>query len=81
MKTLKIYSAEWCGPCKQLKAILPSVDLGDVNLLQIDVEAWKDEAKADNVRSVPTLIVIEDGVEIKRKTGAMSKDQLLEFVS
>lgn len=81
MKTLKIYSAEWCGPCKQLKAVLPSVDLVDVNLLQIDVEAWKDEAKSDNVRSVPTLILLEDGVEIKRKTGAMTKDQLLEFVS
>lgn len=81
MKTLKIYSAEFCNPCKQLKAILPFTDLGDVNLLQIDVEAWKDEAKADNVRSIPTLILLEDGVEIKRKTGAMSKDQLLEFVS
>lgn len=81
MKTLKIYTASYCQPCKQLKAILPSVDLVDVNLLQIDVEAWKDEAKADNVRSIPTLILLEDGVEIKRKAGAISKDQLLEFVS
>ena len=69
-----------CSPCRQLKAILPSVDLGDVNLVQIDVEAWKDEAKEVAIRSVPTLILYEDGQEVKRKTGAMTKDQLAAFV-
>ena len=44
------------------------------------VDAWKEEAKVDQVRSVPTLILLENGVEVKRATGAKTLDQLKEFI-
>lgn len=79
MKQLKIYSATWCGPCQMLKKTLSSNDL-NVPVTTVDVDAWKDEAKADQVRSVPTLILLENGVEVKRTTGAKTLDQLKEFI-
>lgn len=79
MKTLKIYSSQRCQPCQQLKKTLSANDL-NVPVTTIDVDAWKDEAKADQVRAVPTLILLENGVEIKRTSGAKTLDQLKEFI-
>lgn len=79
MKQLKIYSANWCQPCQQLKKTLSANDL-NIPVTTIDVDAWKDEAKADQVRAVPTLILLENGVEVKRTSGAKTLDQLKEFI-
>ena len=79
MKQLKIYSATWCGPCQMLKKTISANDLG-ISVTTVDVDAWKEEAKADQVRSVPTLILLENGVEVKRATGAKTLDQLKEFI-
>lgn len=79
MLTLKIYSASWCSPCQQLKKTLSANDL-NIPVTTIDVDAWKEEAKADQVRSVPTLILLENGVEVRRTSGAKTLDQLKEFI-
>lgn len=79
MKQLKIYSASWCQPCQQLKKTISANDLG-IPVTTVDVDAWKEEAKVDQVRSVPTLILLENGVEVKRATGAKTLDQLKEFI-
>lgn len=77
--TLKIYSAIWCSPCQQLKKILSNNDLG-IHTDVLDVDEVSDQAAADKVRSVPTLILLENGVEVKRATGAKTLDQLKEFI-
>lgn len=77
--TLKIYSATWCGPCQMLKKTLSSNDLGiQTNIL--DVDESSDQATVDKVRAVPTLILLENGVEVKRTSGAKTLDQLKEFI-
>lgn len=80
MLTLKIYSMKTCQPCQQLKRTLSGNDLG-ISVTTVDVDAWKDEAKADQVRSVPTLILLENGVEVKRATGYKTLDQLTAFIN
>lgn len=79
MKQLKIYSAAWCVPCQMLKKTLSDNDLG-IPTTTIDVDAWKDEVKEAGVRAVPTLILLENGVELKRTSGAKTLDQLKEFI-
>lgn len=81
MKTLYVFSAQWCNPCKQLKETLKSSDIPVDQIITIDVDDWKDVTKEHNVRSVPTSILKVDGVEVARKTGAMTPVQLKEFVS
>lgn len=80
MKVLKIYSASWCQPCQMLKKTIQNSDLG-VSILNVDIDTWKEEAKLDNVRSVPTIILQEDGVELKRTTGYKNLDQLTAFIN
>lgn len=77
--TLKIYSATWCSPCQQLKKTLSSNDLG-IQTDILDVDESSDQATVDKVRAVPTLILLENGVEVKRTSGAKTLDQLKEFI-
>ena len=79
MVTLKVYSLKTCQPCQQLKKILSANDL-NIPVTTIDVDAWKEEAKADQIRAVPTLILLENGVEVRRTSGAKTLDQLKEFI-
>lgn len=78
MKLLK-FSATWCGPCQQLAATIKDVELS-VEVLSYDVDVDLEETAKYNVRGVPTLILVtEDGEEIKRTTGAKTKEKILEF--
>ena len=80
MKKLLKFSAGWCGPCKMLSKIMEGQDIG-VQVEEIDIDENSELAAKYGIRGVPTLIVIEDGVEINRKTGMMQLQQIKEFVS
>ena len=82
MKTLEIYTAEWCAPCKQVKAVLSKIDLGpNVTVEIVDVEANKAKAIAASIRSVPTIILKDkEGTELNRRTGMMTEDGFYKFI-
>ena len=80
MKQLLKFSATWCGPCKSLSNNMKSVNLGGVELLEIDIEEQSDKATQYGIRGVPTLVLLEDGVEVKRKSGALAPNQIEEFI-
>lgn len=80
---LTVYSMLNCQPCKHLKQALSELDLGDIVLEEVDVHALGREALMKvQVKGAPTSILYDDlGVEIKRRTGSMSKEQLKLFLS
>lgn len=78
MKNLVVFSASWCSPCQQLKKKLQDIDLG-IPVSTIDIDADPTATTEYNIRSVPTLLLIDDMQVIKRKTGNMSVEQLKEF--
>jgi thioredoxin 1 len=80
MKQLLKFSASWCGPCKSLAANFKYVDLGDVELKEIDVDENTEQAQKYGIRGVPTLILLEDGVEVKRTSGVLMADKIEEFI-
>lgn len=80
MKELLKFSASWCQPCKALAGNFKYVDLGDVTLKEYDIEENSDEANKFAIRGVPTLILMKDGVEVKRTTGVLMADKIEEFI-
>lgn len=81
MKQLLKFSATWCGPCKSLANNFKYVELGDVELVNIDIEEQSDKAREYGIRGVPTMVLLEDGKEVKRKSGVLMADQIEEFIS
>jgi thiol-disulfide isomerase/thioredoxin len=60
---------------------MESTELG-VPVEVIDVDEDSERAVQYGIRGVPTLILIDDtGVEVKRKVGMMSADDLTKFAS
>lgn len=81
MKTLLKFSADYCTPCKQLTKTFGEIILEGITLEEIDIEGNLDLVKQWSIRSVPTLILLdEDGKEIKRHTGSLSATALMEFL-
>lgn len=80
MKNLVIYSASYCTPCQQLKKTLQSIDLGvPVNIIDIDEDPVS--ASENAIRGVPTLLLMQDNMVVKRKSGYMNSEQLKDFVT
>ena len=81
MKQLIKFSASWCQPCKSLAGNFKHVNLGEVELVNIDIDENFEEANKYGIRSVPTMILIEDGVEKKRTSGVLMADKIEEFIN
>ena|GEM_PF-5176226 len=74
------FYADWCGPCKLISPLLDELDK-TVDVLKINVDEQPALAREYAVSSVPALIYIRDGEIRKTAFGAMSQNELLEFVS
>ena len=81
MKLLKFY-AEWCGPCKGLTMVINNAkDKIDIPIEQYDIDNEMMMAQEYKIRSVPTLVLVDDkNQEMKRSVGLLTEEKLLEFL-
>ena len=73
--------ATWCGPCRMMAPVMEAADaeLGSaIHFTKIDVDELPDIAADFDIMSIPTIVILENGDEITRLTGAMSAE---EFIS
>jgi thioredoxin 1 len=80
MKEVLKFYADWCGPCKMLSKTLENLKDNNIPIKEIDIDEQTDLAVQYNVRSVPTMVLLENGSEIKRVVGSMSLDKVKEFL-
>lgn len=75
--------AEWCGPCRVIAPVLEEIagEQDKVDIGKLNVDEYPMPAAQNDVMSIPTLILFEDGVEKKRIVGAAPKHRLLEELS
>ena len=77
-KVVVKFGAEWCSPCKTLDPLL--VKLSEtVNVITVDVDESPELSDEFNIRAVPTVFLFEDGVQVDRKSGGMTKSSLDTF--
>ena len=75
MKQVLYFSSPWCAPCRTFKPLMESLQ-SEMSITFIDVDASPQTAQTWNVRSVPTTLVIQNGIERGRFVGAKSKDEI-----
>jgi thioredoxin 1 len=76
MITVKKFSAIWCQPCRMLAPVFNEQikpQFSGVKFEDIDVDTNPDEVVKYGVTSVPTVVLVKDGVELQRFTGVQSK--------
>ena len=81
MRELFYYTAPWCNPCQTLGPIMEDVakqiPVRKQNIDYIDPAVLQ----AANVRSVPTIILVENGQELRRFTGLRSHSQIINWLN
>ena len=81
MKNILYFTADWCNPCKKVKPIVNEL-IKDGHFFQIvDADMELELVKRFEIRSIPTFILLKDGVEIKRINGAQTKIELIDFIN
>jgi thioredoxin-like negative regulator of GroEL len=80
MKQIWYFTADWCAPCKALGPTMNRVaEQVQVNKINIDYEA--DVVQKYGVRNIPTVVLVENGQEVRRFTGNRSYNDVMSFVN
>ena len=80
-KVLVDFYADWCGPCKMLAMEIEKVASEiDIDIVKVNVDEEEEIARRYGVMSIPTLILFENGQELKKTIGFMPKDKIKEFI-
>ena len=82
LKFLDFY-ADWCGPCK---AMIPTIEElekeyeGKIEFQKVDVEAESETASKFGIMNIPTYVILKDEKEIDRKSAAMPKEMMKNWL-
>jgi len=77
------FFATWCGPCKMLAPILKEVkdSMGErITILKIDVDKNQELSSKYQVRGVPTMILFQNGKQLWRQSGVVTKEEIIKNV-
>lgn len=72
--------APWCGPCRFVGPILEELSrelAGRLKVVKVNVDENQALALRHDARSIPTMLVIRDGVVVDRIVGALPKPDLV----
>lgn len=74
--------ASWCGPCKAFAKVFEKVskENKNINFLSVNIEKETELTETFEIRSVPHLIVIKNGIVIYSDSGALSASSLKELI-
>lgn len=78
-KVLVDFYADWCGPCQMLAPILE--DVKEVDVIKVNVDTFPNLASAYGVMSIPTLILFENGQEVKKEIGFRNLDEIKKMIA
>lgn len=77
------FTAPWCGPCRSMEPHLNALAKSyadKVKIIKINVDDEPELAAKHQIRSIPAMMLYEDGMRLESKTGAMSEGALRQWI-
>lgn len=74
------FFATWCGHCQAMEPIVEQIKelvAGRAQVVQIDIDHYKEAANEAHVTATPTFILFKDGREMWRHAGEIDGEVLL----
>lgn len=75
--------AEWCGPCRMLGPVVDEVareHADTMDVYKIDIDANPEVATEMGIRSIPTLVLYNQGKPVAVRAGVLSKTALVDWL-
>ena len=75
-RVLVDFWASWCMPCKMVAPVIEEIaaeNEGKLTVAKVDVDNNTNIAARYNIMSIPTVIVFQEGAEVKRLIGVQPK--------
>ncbi len=75
--------ASWCGPCRSFAPVYERVSEkhDDIVFAKVDTDAEQALAAEFEIRSIPTIMVIRDGIVVFEQPGALPEAALESLIS
>lgn len=77
------FYATWCGPCQMLSPILKEVKdsfKDRISIIKIDVDKNQAAAAHYRVKGVPTMMLFQNGIQLWRQSGVVSKIEIIQTI-
>jgi len=74
--------APWCGPCMQFKPIFEKVanEHPDILFGKINTEEERELAAHFNIQSIPTIMIIKEGIIVFMQAGMLPEEALEDLI-
>jgi thioredoxin 1 len=75
--------AEWCGPCRQFGPIYERVSdkHPDITFAKVDTDKEQELSAMAGIKSIPTLMMLRDGVLLFNQAGAAPESALEDIIA
>lgn len=81
-KVVLKFFATWCGPCNMMAPIVQelSEEMEDIKFFDLNIEKNEELVKTLGIKSLPTIVLFEDGVKIKEIVGFQPKEKMRKLL-
>lgn len=82
MSHVLYFTAEWCNPCARTRPVAEELKRdGAIDFIFVDADSETELVENFGIKTIPTYILLEDGIEVKRMNGAKTRQEFLDFVN
>jgi thiol-disulfide isomerase/thioredoxin len=75
------FHASWCAPCRSMQSTIDELEQAGYPIRKVDIDQGRGVAAQYNVESIPCYVLLVDGKEAGRLTGAVRRGELMSLFS